>query len=224
MTDVLQGFTLGNIALWAARLMILFGSIVLHEISHGYAAFLMGDSTAKYSGRLSLNPLKHVDPFGTVIMPALMLLLSGGSFAFGYAKPVPINPSNFRNERKGMLITGIAGPATNIVLAIVTGLLARVIIALGSTSSTFLLVVVSLLYYAALMNLILAFFNLIPIPPLDGSRVLQRFLPTKARDLYHGIEPYGFIIVIGISYLFPSVFNGYLNITALPLLKLLVGI
>lgn len=223
MTDVLQGFTLANIALWAARLMILFGSIVLHEISHGYAAYLMGDSTAKFSGRLSLNPLKHVDPFGTVIMPALMLLLSGGNFAFGYAKPVPINPRNFHNERRGMLITGIAGPATNILLAIVTGLIARACIMFGSLSSSFMLVVVSLLYYAAMMNLVLAFFNLIPIPPLDGSRVLQRFLPTKVRDIYHSIEPYGFVIVIGISYFFPNLFEGYLNITALPLLKLLVG-
>lgn len=224
MTDVMQGFTIGNVALWAARLMILFGSIVLHEIAHGYAAYLMGDSTAKRAGRLSLNPLKHVDPFGTIIMPAMMLLLSRGTFAFGYAKPVPINPYNFRNERKGMLITGIAGPATNIVIALVTGLLARVLIAFGSLQSTLVLVVVSLLYYAAMINLILAFFNLIPIPPLDGSRVVQRFLPTKARNAYHSIEPYGFIIVIGISYFLPQLFDGYLNITAMPLLKLLVGI
>ena len=224
MSEILSGLNVATVALWAARLMILFGSIILHEVSHGYAAYLLGDPTAKRMGRLTLNPVKHVDPFGTIIMPAAMLLLSGGSFAFGYAKPVPFDPRYFKNERKGMLITGIAGPASNILIALVCGIILRITLAFASASSAFLTVVVGLLYYAVIINLILALFNLIPIPPLDGSRVVQRFLPRKARDAYHQLEPYGFVIVIAISWLLPAVFDTYLNLTALPLATIFTGI
>ncbi|MBK5211204.1 MAG: site-2 protease family protein [Coriobacteriia bacterium] len=215
--------TVANIALWAAKLLILFGSIILHEISHGYAALKMGDTTAKDAHRLSLNPLKHIDPFGTIIMPAAMLLISQGSFAFGYAKPVPINPRRFKNERSGMLITGIAGPMTNIGLAILAGVAYRGIGFVAGTSSTFIAVVAYLLSYMAFMNLVLAFFNLIPLPPLDGSRVVQRFLPTKARDAYHRLEPYGFVIIMATIWFFPQVFNAYLVLTVTPVFNFLVG-
>jgi len=215
--------TVAKIALWAAKLLILFGSIILHEISHGYAALKMGDTTAKDAHRLSLNPLKHIDLFGTIIMPAAMLIISGGTFAFGYAKPVPINPRRFKDERDGMLITGVAGPVTNIGLAILAGIFYRVIVLTGGASSTFLTVVAYLLSYMAFMNLVLAFFNLIPLPPLDGSRVIQRFLPAAARDAYHRIEPYGFIIIIAVSWFFPQIFNAYLGLTVTPIFNLLLG-
>lgn len=224
MDQLLSGIDIASIALWAARLMILFGSIILHEISHGYAAYLLGDPTAKMMGRLTPNPIKHVDMFGTIIMPAAMLLLSGGSFAFGYAKPVPFNPSYFKNERQGMLITGIAGPLTNIAIALCSGIAVRVLVAMAPVTSTLVQVVIALLYYAVVINLVLAFFNLVPIPPLDGSRVLQRFLPTNARNAYHRLEAYGFVIIIAISWLVPQVFNAYLNVTALPLATLFSGI
>lgn len=224
MDQLTSGLSIASIALWCARLMILFGSIILHEISHGYAAYLLGDPTAKRMGRLTLNPIKHVDLFGTIIMPAAMLLLSGGSFAFGYAKPVPFNPAYFKNERQGMLVTGIAGPMANIAIALVSGVAVRVLVSLAPLTSMFVQVVVALLYYAVMINLVLAFFNLVPIPPLDGSRVLQRFLPTGARDAYHRLEPYGFIIIIGISWLLPQVFDAYFSITALPLASLFAGI
>ena len=109
------------------RFAMLFPAIILHEISHGYVAYLLGDPTAKRAGRLTLNPIAHIDPIGTVVMPLALLFLSGGAFFFGYAKPVPFNPRNFKDERTGMLLTGIAGPVTNIVLAIVFGLASRLL-------------------------------------------------------------------------------------------------
>lgn len=210
--------------MWCARLMILFGSIILHEISHGYAAYLLGDPTAKRMGRLTLNPIKHVDVFGTIIMPAAMLLLSGGSFAFGYAKPVPFNPAYFKNERQGMLITGIAGPLANIAIALCSGIAVRVLMVLSPLTNTFVQVIIALLYYAVIINLVLAFFNLIPLPPLDGSRVLQRFLPTNMRNAYHRLEPYGFVIIIAISWLLPQALDVYLGVTAFPLASLFSGL
>lgn len=224
MSSLFSNLSLASILLWAAKLLILFGSIILHEVSHGYLAYLMGDPTAKFSGRLSLNPLKHVDPMGTILIPAVMLIMSGGSFSFGYAKPVPINPRNFKDERQGMLVTGIAGPLSNIALAFIAGILTRFLSAVPTTEGSFLYVVVALLYYATMINLVLAFFNLIPIPPLDGSRVVQRFLPNAARNTYHALEPYGFVIVIALSFFAPQVFNAYFDYTAIPLLKLLTGI
>lgn len=224
MSSLFSDLSLANLLLWAAKLLILFGSIILHEVSHGYLAYLMGDPTAKFSGRLSLNPLKHVDPMGTILIPAVMLIMSGGSFSFGYAKPVPINPRNFKDERQGMLVTGIAGPLSNIALAIVAGILTRFLSSLSTPEGSFLYVVVALLFYTTMINLVLAFFNLIPIPPLDGSRVVQRFLPNAARNSYHALEPYGFVIVIALSIFAPQVFDAYFRYTAIPLLKLLTGI
>lgn len=203
-------------------LAFIFPAIILHEVSHGYVAYLLGDPTAKRAGRLTLNPIPHVDLWGTLIMPALMLILSGGNFAFGYAKPVPINPWYFKNQRQGMLLTGIAGPATNIALAVVVGLGLRVVTPfLHSTT-----VVDAVLGYVLLfcyLNLMLAFFNLIPIPPLDGSRVIQRFLPDRMRDAYHRFEQYGFLILFGVLYFMPGLLNAYLNVTVMPVLSLIIG-
>jgi len=205
----------------ALRFALLFPAIILHEVAHGYVAFLLGDPTAQRAGRLTLNPIKHIDPVGTILLPIALLAISGGRFFFGYAKPVPFNPRNFKNERTGMLLTGIAGPVTNIVLAIVCGLLIRVF---PTTGPAWLGTVFELLYYFAYANLVLAFFNLVPIPPLDGSRVLQWFLPDGLRDAYHSLERYGFIALIGLSWIFPGMFSAYLEITVVPVFAAITGL
>jgi Zn-dependent protease len=197
---------------------IIFPAIVLHEIAHGYVAYRLGDPTAKRAGRLTLNPIVHIDPIGTVVLPILMLVLSGGTYFFGWAKPVPIDPRNFRDKRTGILLSGIAGPTMNIVLALGAGLVSRAL-APGEFTS-----IGSLLRFFCYGNLILAFFNLIPIPPLDGSRVIQWFLPESARNAYNSIARYGFFILIGATWILPGLFNAYLARTVVPLFALLTGV
>lgn len=205
--------------------VILFPAIILHEISHGYVAYLLGDTTAKDAGRLTLNPIAHIDPIGTVVMPIALLLLSGGAFFFGYAKPVPFNPRNFKDERTGMLLTGIAGPVTNILLAVVFGLLSRVFPPPGLFwNPTSIDSLGSFLLYFCYANLVLAFFNLVPVPPLDGSRVVQWILPDSLRDAYHSLERFGFIILIGLTWFVPGIFNAYLSATVEPLFYLITGV
>ena len=162
---------------------ILFG-LTIHEFSHGYVAWRLGDPTAKMMGRLTLNPLKHLDPIGTI---ALFL------FRFGWAKPVPIDPRNFRHPTRDMAISGLAGPAANLLTAAVSGLILRMLIMfhVGGFIAT-------LTSYFVLFNLILCFFNLIPIPPLDGSRLLYHLLPPNLAAAYGRLERYGFMILIGI--------------------------
>jgi len=210
-------------------------AIVLHEVSHGYVSYRLGDPTAKMKGRLNLNPITHVDPFGTVLLP-LLLWLSGAPI-FGYAKPVPINPNYYKDYRKGMLLTGLAGPTTNLTLAVVAGLLVRMLIPLGDlatgsqvdASFTMLGWVVYALYFFAQINLVLMFFNLIPIPPLDGSRVLPIFLSDKALMKYHQVEQYGILIFFGLLLLLPRILgfspiSAYFDVTVYPILSLLTGI
>lgn len=216
-----SAITIESVTIFALQLLVLFFSIILHEISHGYAALLCGDPTAKEQGRLTLNPLAHVDPFGTILLPIILLFASGGGLAFGYAKPVPINPLRFRNQSRDLLITGAAGPATNIMLAILGGIFFRVVVLTGLVTSP---VMIQTIYYLVIVNLVLAFFNLIPIPPLDGSRIVQRFLTKRMRYHYHKLESYGFIIVIAIVWIFPSVFNTYINLTVGPIASFLLGI
>jgi Zn-dependent protease len=203
--------------------VIILPAIILHEVSHGYVAYRLGDLTAKRAGRLSLNPLVHVDPIGTVVLPIAMLVLSGGSYFFGWAKPVPIDPRSFRDERTGMLLTGIAGPVMNFVLALVAGLASRAlpgaIFVPGQFTS-----IGSVLLFFCYANIVLAFFNLIPIPPLDGSRVVQYFLPDTARVRYRSIERYGFILLIGATWVFPGLFGTYLTLTVVPIFGLLTGV
>lgn len=210
------------ILMFALRMFILMPTIILHEVAHGYVAYRLGDPTAKYSGRLTLNPLAHIDLWGTILLPALLLIGSGGTFSFGYAKPVPINPRYFKNEREGMMLTGAAGPAVNILIAVVFGLVLRFIPEAMMQGSVGYIVYFVLLYFVQI-NLVLAFFNLIPIPPLDGSRILQKFLPSKLRNAYHQLEAYGFVIVIGITYFVPSIFGTYFAWTVDPILRLLIG-
>ena len=210
---------------YVIQFAIVFPAIILHEISHGYVAYLLGDDTAKRAGRLSINPIRHVDPVGTVILPAAMLILSQGRYFFGWAKPVPINPYRFRNQREGMLLTGVAGPVTNIALSALAGLVIRV--AGGSAVLGIGLFGISLGYvveFFCYANLVLAFFNLIPIPPLDGSRVVQYFLPDRMRDAYHSLERYGFILLIGVTWVLPGAFGAYLQATVEPLFSLFTGL
>jgi Zn-dependent protease len=174
-----------NILIYAP--IVLF-SITIHEVSHGWAAYRMGDPTAKMMGRLTLNPLKHLDLFGSFILPLSILVLFRGKIPpIGWAKPVPVNFSLLRNQRLGFISVGLAGPLSNILLAILVGLAARV---LPMTKGT------ELLLQVFVMNMFLALFNLVPIPPLDGSRILFGFLSQKNQIFLNKLEPYGMIILI----------------------------
>jgi Zn-dependent protease len=162
-------------------------SIILHEVAHGYAAYRLGDPTAKYSNRLTLNPLAHVDLMGSIVLP-IFLILVHSPVLFGWAKPVPFNPYYFRNPKKGIMIVGAAGPLTNFALALISGVLFQAV-------APFAEVVGRFLGYFCVTNVILGTFNLIPIPPLDGSRVLYGLLPERWLQSYMQIERYGFIIL-----------------------------
>jgi Zn-dependent protease len=162
---------------------ILFG-LTIHEFSHGLVAWRLGDPTARAAGRLTLNPLKHLDPIGTI---GLFL------FRFGWAKPVPIDPRYFRHPDRDMALSSLAGPAANLVTAALSGVILRLLLLAGVTGFF-----VQLASYFVLFNLILCFFNLIPIPPLDGSRLLYYFLPDNLAAAYARLERYGFLLIFGI--------------------------
>lgn len=164
-------------------------SVVVHEVSHGYAAFLLGDPTAKNQGRLTLNPIRHLDLFGSILIPAFLVITNAG-FLFGWAKPVPYNPYNLRNQKWGEAIVAVAGPASNIFIALVFGLLIR--FGAEFLSPAFLNISAILV----LINLMLAVFNLVPIPPLDGSKILFAFLPYHMQRFRMMLEQYGFVVVL----------------------------
>jgi Zn-dependent protease len=174
----------------------LFIGVILHEYMHGRVADWCGDHTARNAGRITLNPIPHIDPFGTVLLPLGLLLISRGAFTFGYAKPVPVNPF-FLNKRRDMILVALAGPLTNFAVALVIALIGMVIHLAGvSTISGFQMTeLFTFLYMASFINVWLGIFNLIPVPPLDGSHVLEYFLPPAAQSAYERIAPFGFIIV-----------------------------
>ncbi|MCL1799538.1 MAG: site-2 protease family protein [Eggerthellaceae bacterium] len=196
-----------NIPYIICSILSFLPAIVCHEVMHGFAAHKLGDPTAKDAGRLSLNPVKHIDPFGTVILPAMLILANGP--VFGYAKPVPYNPRYFKDPRKGDLIVGLAGPAANLVLALLGAGLAWALwpVAQGSglDNDLFLYFYALFLPLFTLINLYLMFFNLLPIPPLDGSSIFAFILPERFLPGYYKIQQYSFpiflVIVIGLPYL-----------------------
>ena len=191
----------------------LYLGVVLHEVAHGYIAYRNGDPTAKNMGRLSLNPIVHIDLYGSILLPLVLVLIKSG-IIFGYAKPVPINPSYFRNYRKGIRYSSIAGPATNFIMAFILGIIYSLMIYILKVSGTpineimssssvgnhILQIVFSMVYFAIRINIILGIFNFIPIPPLDGANILATFLPGNAMYKYLSIGRFGFIIVFALIY------------------------
>jgi len=185
-----------QIAIWA--IPVIF-AITLHEVAHGWAASKLGDQTALMLGRLSLNPIKHIDPIGTVVVPIALLVMGG--FVFGWAKAVPVDTRNFKNPAADMAKVAVAGPAANLLMAIFWAIIAKT----GTILQTSMPDVGTYLIYTGFagisINLILLVLNLIPIPPLDGSRVLSALLPKKLAWQYNQIAPYGFFILIGMMLL-----------------------
>ncbi|HTI04797.1 MAG TPA: site-2 protease family protein [Gemmatimonadales bacterium] len=190
---------------------VLLFSVVAHEYAHAEAAYRQGDSTAYMLGRLTLNPLKHIDPFLTIILPAILIAIHAP--AFGGAKPVPVNPRNYRNYKRGEIIVSLAGIATNLVLFVlsvigyaVVGLLARPLAAIGSS----LAILQSMMWVGMYINLFLAFFNLIPLPPLDGSHVLKLLLPPSAGARFRQLYALGVIPILAVVWFLPGVIDVFL--------------
>ncbi len=213
---------IGGVVLAIPALMI---AVILHEVAHGYAAYKMGDPTAKETGRLTLNPIPHIDPFGTIVFPAILMAV-GSPILFGWAKPVPIDPSRFRDLRKGMFFVSIAGIITNFGLAVIFGILNRILreFALSVPPEVFHNLIKPLLIFTTQsvgINLILGLFNAIPIPPLDGSRVIMSFFNYKYWELFYRYETYGFLLIMVL------LFTGILQRIILPyfyfLYRLILG-
>jgi Zn-dependent protease len=181
------------------RLFVVLFAITIHEAAHGLVAYKMGDPTAYSMGRVTLNPIAHIDPFGTIILPVLMVIM--GAPPFGWAKPVPVNPYNLKNPRRDNLFISAAGPLSNLSVALIAFILIQILktanpnVLYGDYTSL-MSGVFMVLYYFVLINVILAVFNMIPIPPLDGSGVLMGFLTPEAAQTYERIQPYGFFIVL----------------------------
>jgi len=192
-------------------LIILIFSIIIHECAHGIVAEHYGDSTARDMGRITLNPIPHIDPIGSLLLPGIMILMSlighSSPIIFGWAKPVPINPYNLNDPQKNMMGIGVAGPAANLVLALILSLISRIM----PISSPLVTII---LFYGVTINLILAFFNLIPVPPLDGSRILTGLLSEENAYKLSRLEPFGFIIILILimSGLLNFIFAGAMNL------------
>lgn len=201
---------------WVFLIIILIFSAVVHEVSHGAAANYLGDPTAKYMGRLTLNPLKHLDFFGSFILPALMLLATRGQGpVFGWAKPVPINPYNFRDQKYGSAKVAFAGPGANFAIALFFGLTLRFFPSISVISGLDLI-----FSYIVYINLLLAVFNLLPIPPLDGSHILFTFLPQRWERFKIALSQFGlFILLFVIFFLF-----NWVALLVNLIFKLIVGV
>ncbi len=187
-----------NLIITIFSLIVLLFSVIIHELAHGYVAYSLGDPTAKYEGRLTLNPLKHLDFFGSIILP-LLLFISQSPILVGWAKPVPINPYNFKDQKWGTLKVSIAGPATNFLIAIIFSIFVRLLNTqqqLFFISPQQIVFFTELLGIVAIYNFLWGLFNLVPIPPLDGSWILFRFLPQRFEKFKMFIQQYGLFILI----------------------------
>ncbi len=195
-------------------LCIFFFAVIIHEYAHGWVAWKLGDSTARFMGRLTLNPLAHIDPVGTIFLP-LVLIITHSPVLFGWAKPVPVDFFNLNNPKRDMIWVGLAGPAANIIFAIALSLLLKIPLLTASHLA------VSVITTAIMANLVLAVFNLLPIPPLDGSRIAMGLLPYNLGAEYAKMEPYGFIIIFALLWI------GFINTIIWPIViflaNLLVG-
>ncbi len=192
---------------------ILIMSVVVHEVSHGYMALALGDPTAKYENRLTLNPISHLDPVGSFLVPLLGFWVGG--FIIGWARPVPFNPYNLKNQKWGEALVALAGPLSNLALALIFGLILRFSVGQELMNGAFL----SLGNFVVLINITLAIFNLIPIPPLDGSKILSSILPYKAQNVFRNIESFGLIFVFIFVFLFWQMVSPFIIF----LFKLIVG-
>lgn len=200
-------------------IVALVPAVILHELSHGVMADRMGDITPRVMGRLSFNPARHIDPVGTIIVPALLLLpvlFGRGGAAFGYAKPMPLNRSNLKNPDRQIVWISVVGPMTNLILAIVGALVYRLIGRPSGLAFRFFDIWI-------FTNVLVAVFHLIPIPPLDGAKVLAVYLPERARQLFENLEPYGPLFVLLILFLLPAPVLGLVSGAADGLRSLLVG-
>ncbi len=220
MNEIIQ-----NISIFALPFIL---AVTLHETAHAWVADKKGDPTARQLGRISMNPLVHIDLFGTVIIP--LLLLSTTGFMFGYAKPVPVNPHNLRRPKEDMAWVAAAGPGMNLALAIVSGILYRLLYSpnlfvggslfseFGSSTSFFLIPLLEMLKFSVFFNVLLMVFNLIPIPPLDGGRVLVGLLPEAQSRMVSRLEPYGMLVLVFLVFLDPFRF-GLMRNLVMPLVS-----
>ncbi|OFW63580.1 MAG: hypothetical protein A2135_05705 [Actinobacteria bacterium RBG_16_67_15] len=181
-------------------ILLLIPSVILHEVAHGFVAFRLGDTTARDAGRLTLNPIRHVDPVGSLLVPGMLAV--AGQNVFGWAKPVPVNPSGFARPVEGMALTALAGPATNLLLSFAVGLVGP----FHQLGNTIYLendgLAARMLLGFVVVNAALAVFNMLPIPPLDGSRLLPLVLPPAGRRWFARVAPYGFFILIALIFIF----------------------
>ncbi|HET7923041.1 MAG TPA: site-2 protease family protein [Gammaproteobacteria bacterium] len=181
-----------KIAIWVIPVLL---AVTLHEAAHGWVANRLGDPTARMLGRLTLNPIKHIDPIGTVLVPAILLLLPG-HFLFGWARPVPVSPRNFKHPRRDMALVGAAGPCANLLMGVAWCIVARVGVSLPASAAHVSLPLALLGVAGIFVNVLLLVFNLIPLPPLDGGRVASGLMPREWARVYDRIEPYGFWILL----------------------------
>lgn len=204
-------------------------AVTLHEVAHGYVAWIRGDDTAKRMGRITLNPIAHIHWFGTIVLPVMFYMASG--FLFAFAKPVPVNFQNLRNPKNDMVLVAAAGPVTNIALAVISALILKVIIWAepeafsvayenilnhkADFTGTFIVPVIYMLHFSVLLNIVLAVINLIPVPPADGGRIVTGLLPDQQAMAYAKVEPYGFLILISILFFNPL---GIMNWTIYPMI------
>ena len=202
-----------TIAVWA--LPVLF-AITLHEVAHGWMAMKLGDRTAQMLGRLSLNPIKHIDPVGTLLVPGIMLV--AGGFIFGWAKPVPVTWKNLTNPKKDMIWVALAGPVANLIMAIMWAILAKMGLTMVQAGNENMIALVYMGFAGMQINAILMLLNLLPLPPLDGGRILVGLLPGPLAWQVGRIEPYGFFILVGLLYF------GVISMILSPLMSGFIGL